>query len=407
MANVDLVIGQITNEHLMILENELTFTRLVNRQYDDQFGQAGGKIGNTLNLRKPVRPVYANGQALILQDNVETSVPLVLNKQYQRSFSVTSSELKLSIDDFSERLLEPYSSNMANEIDFDGLQLFFQVFNEVGTPGTVPNTSQTYFDAGRVLDDASVPRAKRSSVLNPVMHSTIVPALQGLFNPQERISGQFIKGLLAKQTMGADQYMDQNVGVFQVGPQGGAPVVNGANQTGSNILVNAWTAAVALRLRRGDIVSFPGCFAVNPQSRQATGRLAQWVVTADVSSDGAGASTIPISGPDGNGIITSGQFQNASASPTTGQAITVQGTTNAGPSGRGLVFHENAFTFACCDLPLWKGVHQASRKMDPQTKLSSRIMWDYDINMDRAPLRMDLLGGWLCMYPQLAVRVAS
>ena len=33
------------NEALMVLENELTFTSEVNREYDDQFAVIGAKIG--------------------------------------------------------------------------------------------------------------------------------------------------------------------------------------------------------------------------------------------------------------------------------------------------------------------------------------------------------------------------
>ena len=45
MSNNLLTISKITNEALMVLENELTFTSEVNRDYDDQFAVSGAKIG--------------------------------------------------------------------------------------------------------------------------------------------------------------------------------------------------------------------------------------------------------------------------------------------------------------------------------------------------------------------------
>ena len=45
MANTLLTISKITNEALMVLENSLTFTSEVNREYDDQFAVAGAKLG--------------------------------------------------------------------------------------------------------------------------------------------------------------------------------------------------------------------------------------------------------------------------------------------------------------------------------------------------------------------------
>ena len=58
MANNLLTISKITNEALMVLENELTFTSEVDRNYDDQFAVVGAKIGNTVNVRKPGRFIW-------------------------------------------------------------------------------------------------------------------------------------------------------------------------------------------------------------------------------------------------------------------------------------------------------------------------------------------------------------
>src|SRR5690349_16528081 len=127
MANTLLTIAMITEEALMVLENNLTFTKQVTREYDDKFGVAGAKIGTVLNIRLPVQYVYAQGQGLQLQDVTETSVPLTLTTQYQRSFIFSSQDLSLSIDDFSERFVHPAVANLANQIDSDGLQLYKQV----------------------------------------------------------------------------------------------------------------------------------------------------------------------------------------------------------------------------------------------------------------------------------------
>lgn len=402
MANQLLTIGMVTRELLRALTNQLTFTRYVNREFDDQFGKSGAKIGTVLNIRKPVRFVPASGQGLVLQDLTEITVPLVLNKQYQRSFAVTSADLALNIDDFAKRYTNKAVLSLANEIDFDGLLQYQNVANEIGTPGTPPATALLYLQAAQKLNEEAAPMDERYVVISPAMNATIVNALTGFFNPQVVIGEQYRKGLMAKATLGFDWYMDQNVRQQTVGPLGGTPTVNGAGQTGSTVVTAAWTAAAAKRLSLGDVVTFAGCNAVNPQNRQSTGSLRQFVVTADTSSDGAGALTIPIS----PAIVTSGPFQNCSASPTTGGAVTVQGAANTA-SARGLAFHPDAFTFACADLPLFQGLDKADRVTDDQLKMSMRVIRDYDINTDRAPLRIDLLGGWATLYPELACRIAS
>ena len=402
MANQLLTVTMITKEALRILENMLTFTLQVNRKYDAQFGRDGAKIGSILNIRKPVRYVDAQGQGLILQDAIETSVPLALTTQYQRAFTFASADLALSIDEYSKRFIRPAVASMANQIDRDGLAQYINIYNTVGTPGTPITTVNSYLSAGQRMNEEAAPM-ERSLVLSPAQQASIVGGLTGLFNPQTTISQQYRKGLMTKDTLGFDWFMDQNVWSQTVGPLGGTPTVNAtANQTGASIITTGWTAAAASRLNQGDVFTIANVLAVNPQSHQSTGVLRQFVVTAPFSSDGSGNGTINIS----PSIITSGPFQTVNVAPAALAAITVLGAANT-VSPQGLAFHEDAFTFACVDLPLPGGVDMANRKSDDQLGMSIRAVRAYDINQDRWPLRLDLLGGWATIYPELATRIAS
>jgi len=357
----------------------------------------------SLNLRKPIRPIAVVGQALALQDAVETFVPLVLNSQVHVDMAFTSQELGLFIDDFSDRFLRPNIANISNRIDSDGLLQYLNIFNEVGTPGTIPAGDLPYLQAAQRLDEMAVPRdGQRFVAYSPAMNTNLVDALKGLFQKSDLIAEQYAKGEMGT-SFGLDFAVDQNVATQTVGAFAGVPVVNGANQVGALIITNGWTGVGGLNI--GDIVTFAGTFAVNPQSRQSTGSLAQWVVTANVVN-AAGTINIPIAGPDGNGIIIAGQFQNATASPTNGGAVTIQGAASTS-SPRGLAFHPDAFAFACADLPLYGGLDMGDRAASRELGVSIRIIRMYDINLDRAPLRADILYGWGTKYPQLACRVAS
>lgn len=403
MANQLLTIGMITKETLIVLVNETSFTKRIKREYDAHFGVDGAKIGMSLNLRKPIRPIAVVGQALALQDAVETFVPLVLNSQVHVDMAFTSQELGLFIDDFSDRFLRPNIANISNRIDSDGLLQYLNIFNEVGTPGTIPAGDLPYLQAAQRLDEMAVPRdGQRFVAYSPAMNTNLVDALKGLFQKSDLIAEQYAKGEMGT-SFGLDFAVDQNVATQTVGAFAGVPVVNGANQVGALIITNGWTGAGGLNI--GDIVTFAGTFAVNPQSRQSTGSLAQWVVTANVVN-AAGTINIPIAGPDGNGIIIAGQFQNATASPTNGGAVTIQGAASTS-SPRGLAFHPDAFAFACADLPLYGGLDMGDRAASRELGVSIRIIRMYDINLDRAPLRADILYGWGTKYPQLACRVAS
>ena len=148
---------EISWKNLLVLENSISFTKKVDRQYDDKFGQAGAKIGYIINIRKPARAVSTAGQGIQLQDYIERSVPLVLNKQYQQARGFTSSDMALSLDDFTNRVTKPLIVQIANDVDFDGLQRFVDVPAEVGTPGTVPTAADTYLNALQILADEGFP----------------------------------------------------------------------------------------------------------------------------------------------------------------------------------------------------------------------------------------------------------
>jgi hypothetical protein len=129
-------------------------------------------------------------------------------------------------------------------------------------------------------------------------------------------------------------------------------------------------------------------------------------VTAPATSNGSGHCAVQVACVDGDGLTLAGPYQTVSASPADGAAITVQGA-SATNSGRGVLFHPQAFTFACVDLELFEGQHACERVADDELGLSVRFWAQPDINTDRLIGRLDLLGGWISMYPQWACRIAS
>jgi hypothetical protein len=404
VANTLLTIQMITNEALALLENELTFTKFVNRQYDDSFGVRGAKIGDTLNVRKPVRFVGRTGQAIGIENVTETSIPVQLTTQAGVDFSFSSADLTLRIDDFAERYLKPAVANIANRIDRDGLVMATNAtYNSVGTPGTALTDGNNLLLAGALLDDNDAPRGggMRAAVWSAKNQAAVVKGLQGLFNAPDKISEQFNTGNLGK-FYGFKNSMDQNVINRVVGPLGGAPLVNGAAQTGNTLVTDGWTAAAASRLLVGDTFTIAGVFSVNPQSRQNTGTLQQFVVTAPFSSDGAGTGSISIS----PAITPTGAYQNVTNSPADNAAITVVGAAGT-LTTQNLAYHRDAFTLVTADLPLPGGVDMAARKSDPQTGTSIRVVRAYDITTDLFPCRLDVLYGWAPLYPEWSVRIQS
>ena len=412
MSNNLLTISKITNEALMVLENELTFTGQVDRNYDDQFAVVGAKIGQTVNVRRPGRFIGAVGPQLVVEDFNESSVPVTLSTQFQVSTQFTTQDLALSLDMFSDRILKPAIATVANKMDRDGLLVAKNnTANIVGTAGTAPTGLITYLTAAAYLDSEGAPRdGRRSVTIEPFTSSTIVDSLKGLFVPTTQISSQYTKGLMGRDSGGMNWYMDQNVVSQTFGSYSTATLscnvttATGFLSTGwaysSNITIGATSAAATLN--QGDTFTIAGVYAVNPQNRQSYGKLRNFVVQSTTAIGSGGTATVTVV----PAVITGGQFQNVSVTSTGSQAVTPFNNTGV-VSPQNILMHRNAFTLACADLELPEGVHFAGRASDKELGLSIRVVRQYTINNDSIPTRVDVLYGWAPLYQELACRVAA
>lgn len=415
MANNLLTISMITNEALMVLENELTFSGQVDRNYDDQFAVTGAKIGATLNVRRPGRFVGTTGPALNVEDFNETSVPVTLSTQFHVDTQFTSQDLALSLDAFSDRILKPAVAAIANKVDFDGLTMAKNnTANIVGTAGTPPTGLITYLTAGAYLDSEGAPRdGRRSCIIEPFTSATIVDSLKGLFMPSDKISDQYTKGMMGRDSAGVSWYMDQNVVAQTFGSYATATLAC-ATTTATGFLTSGWasTSTIALTattatagLKQGDVIQIDGVYAVNPQNRQAYGsnKLRNFVVTTAVTVATSGTTSVTVS----PAVITAGQFQNVSIPTTSATAAVTPFNKTGTVSPQNIVMHKNAFCLATADLELPDGVHFAGRASDKELGLSLRVIRQYTINNDSIPTRVDVLYGWAPLYPELACRVAA
>ena len=415
MSNNLLTISMITNEALMVLENELTFSSEVMRNYDDQFAVTGAKIGATLNVRRPGRFIGTSGPALNVEDFNETSTPVTLSTQFHVDTQFTTQDLALSLDMFSDRVLKPAVAAVANKIDFDGLTMAKNnTANIVGTAGTPPTSLLTYLTAGAYLDAEGAPRdGRRSCIVEPFTGATIVDSLKGLFVPSATIAKQYERGLMGKDSAGMTWKMDQNV-VNQTFGSYSTATLACDTATGTGFLTSGWaqTSTIALTattatagLQVGDVIQIANVYAVNPQNRSAygSGKLRNFVVTTAVTVATSGTTSVTVS----PAVITAGQFQNVTITSTSATAVVTPFNKTGTVSPQNIVMHKNAFCLATADLELPDGVHFAGRASDRELGLSLRVVRQYTINNDSIPTRVDVLYGWAPLYPELACRVAA
>jgi len=383
------------------LENNLVLTRNVNRQYDDSFAVEGAKIGSTLRIRLPDRALVTDGAALQVQDDNEQYTTLTVASQKHIGVNFTSAELTMQLDDFAERVLKPRISQLASSIDNDVANAYKSIYSTVGTPGTTPSTSLVLLQGNQKLNEYASPMTDRYATVNPAANANLVEGMKGFFNPTSTISRQFTAGMMGTGVLGYDEVnMSQSIVNHTTGNFPASPIVATTVATQGQATLDISFTSGTKTVLKGDVFTIAGVYSVNPQTRQSTGSLQQFVVTADNSVTSGTTMTLAISPAmytPSNALATIDSFPVA----TTG-TITFVGAASTGYA-QNLIYQKNAITFATADLLLPQGVDMASRQV--HNGISMRIVRQYDINNDRMPCRIDVLYGYSVIRPQMAVRL--
>lgn len=391
LANTLLTSDVITKEALRVLVNNSVFARSVNRTYDPKFKMTGAAAanGDTIRVRKPPRYLGRSGMAMVPEPITETYVNVALQYEWGVDLEVSDWDLALSLPNFSEKCLKPAAARIATYVDQKCMErAALSIPYAVGTPGTIPTSLLTYGLAGSKLDDNSAPQDdQRFMTISSRMQTYIIDAGKGLFNAVEEIARQYRKGVMGRQG-GFTWQMDQNVYTHTTGAQGGTPLTNGAAQTGTSIVTDGWTAAVATRLKKGDRVTIAGTNHMNPSNYMSTGELQDFLVTADADSDVNGNLTMVVS----PGIVVSGSGQTVDASAANNSAVTVKGAAStATPCG--IASHRDVIALAFADLVVPQGKHMAGRMSDEQLGLSIRFIRDFETRTGQWLTRLDVIFG--------------
>lgn len=405
MANSLLTINMITREAVRLWKNSNAFLQNVDMQYDDSFAVVGAKIGSTLRIRLPNDFTVVTGPALSVQDTAEQSTTLVLATQQHVDVAYSTADRTLSLDDYSRRVLAPMVNNLAGAVAINimggvegGICNF--VANQDGASNILNPIASTYLQAGAQLAVNSAPIAGRKVVNNPFTEARVVATLSGLLNPQSEISRQYTTGKMY-DALGFIWMMDQTVITHTNGTLAQASAtVNGAGQTGLILTVNALSGT----LNQGDIITIAGVNQVNRITKQDTGQLRQFVVTAPVAANATSIPIYPAIVAPINGQAV--QYQTVTATPANGAAVNpVSGLAASVKYRKNFAYAPDAVTLATADLEMPKNVHEAAREQFDG--VSMRMVTDYFIGTDQLITRLDVLYGYLWVRPEWACIVAD
>lgn len=376
MANEFLSIKNIARQALPRLIENLVFPNLIYRDYSEAYEV--GK-GATVQVRKPVILTASDFDAVSgvsAQDVKETSVEVTLDKLATVDVEFGAISRATDVDDLNRLFIEPAAAALATKINDDGLALYKDVYNAVGTSGSTPTTLAIFANAAKVLDEAKAPTTQRHGVWNPTCMAAF-RQIGDIVNAEKSGATAALRAGSIGNIFGIDNYMSQGVKTAT----SGNITAGGTSATGVKIktavtadedivLVSNATASATLtgKVMAGDVLTIDG---------------KQYVATAEASAS-SNEIAVTLDRP-----IT--VAANAAVSVAAG-------------GGQNLVFHENAFAFVTRPLVAPAGVESY---VTTYNGISLRVVRGYDMQYKKEMLSMDVLYGYKTMYPELAVRALS
>lgn len=387
MANTIITPDLIGKEAAYQAVNNMVLGSKVDRRYEKDYKNKD--TGGTVNYRMPNRFLAKSGATLDTDDVKELSKPITISERWHTSMEYPSQDLTLSMRDFSERYITPAMIPLANKIDEFVANLAKGFHMAVGTPGTTPSTFEHFAAPSKMLSHMGVPKdGNRHLVLDPDASLKAQVLLAGLQNSKAQ-EPALRKGLIG-HLAGFDVDESQNIVNHTAGALTGTPLVNGASQDGSTLAVDGFTGTVSV----GTVFTMAGVYMVNPISKQSTGVLQQFTVTA--ARDGAGDMSISpeIIGP----ASTDAARQNVDALPADNAAITFL------DSGKlNMAFHKNAIGLVTVPLAMPDSAGFKSRY--EYKGVSIRMVKGYNISTDVETMRFDVLFGGSLLYPEYGTRL--
>ncbi len=416
MGNNILTPSMITRYSIRMFLNTNYFIQNVSRQFEDQFGIEGAKIGAQLRIRYANQYTVTDGPGISVQDTTEQQFLLAVATQRHVDVAFTSAETTLDVDDYMERIVLPRVNALAANV---AIQIMANTANSVrnitanvdANNNILPVNDAPFALARAILEENSAPnfgeQGMRKVVMAPRTDTRVQLALRGLLNPVESISKQYNTGMMY-EALNFRWFEDQSVVSHTTGTAVSA-TVSGAGQTGQTLTI----AALSGTINAGDVITIAGVNAVNRVNYQSLGTLSQFVVTANAINGATSLSIYPPIVPPASATPYAGlpytpqQYQTVTASPAANATITP--FANAGVTYRqNLAYAPDAITMVVA--PLWippneKGVIAAARH--EYDSLSMRSLVTYEPTTDQPIDRLDILFGSGVPRPEWITSVAD
>lgn len=365
MSNTFITLQEIARQALPRLIENLVFPNLCYRDFSNDFAQKG----DTIQVRKPVVLTAAEfdaSQGVTAQDMNEGSVAVKLDKIATVDVEASAIETAVNIDDLNRVFVEPAAVALAQKINADGLALHADVFNTVdcGTKDLAALAA-----VRKALNIQKVPTEGRVAVWDPEADAafTTIPAI---VNAEKSGSTEALRNGSIGRIFGLDNYMSQAVGSVATGITAAtATKVNGAVSAGAKQLAIDGSTLTG-KLLAGEILYIAG-------------------KAYKVAEDTSAAST--------NAIATVKVTTELPAIADNTDVTLLKRDYTAN-----LAFNPMAFAYVTRPLYNPDGEGVASY-VTSYNGISLRVTKGYNQQYKKSIYSMDVLYGYKCIYPELAV----
>ena len=397
------------NAALKILKNNLVAARMVSSETIDKAissERGGAATGGTVYVKRPPEFIVRQGRVAQVQDSIIGEVAVSIDKQRGVDLEFTSLEETLSVDEFMrDENANSAMAQLAQQIEQDVCEITLEFPGWVGTPGQLIDSGPDFFRMPERMDELAVPQNDRVALMSPADKWAFAGGLTNNAAQANELARTALENGRIPNIGMIDTYMTQNVPTLTCGTRTNG-AVNGASQAVAftsvrndykqNLVIDGVGANATIR--RGEVFTIADVSAVNPRSKATLPFLAQFVVLADATANGAGEVTVSIANP----IITSGAYQNVNSAPADNAVITWTGAASTA-FRQNISFHKSAIKLVSARL-IKPSSGECAFARDPETGLTIRYWKTSDGTNDTHLHRWDVIYGVVNTDRRLGVR---
>ena len=416
MANAFLNAKEYANVMLLLLKNNLVMGKLVDGRFNNKVTDENGL---TIHVKRPPQFVAKDGPLLSEQAIVTGSTALGVNRY--RNVHIGISDLE-HVENWNQlqrsATMMSAASTLAHDVDLYLHEKLLSFASHVGTPGQPLRTPQQFLRVHTRLMEQSVPDTDLAAVMSyadaeAVRGNLIGSNIQGV----NRTALENARVPLMSSIQG---YATQHIKSVTTGTRAqAAGQVDGAAQSvnyrnvkdldASPLVVKGLGANATVK--KGEIFTIAGVFAINNRSGETLPYLRQFVVVEDAVATGAGGATLQVwphiivPGTGGAEADTNTAFATVSAAPAADAIVTFFAPASTVVPVRA-AWQKQAIQLVSARLATPMS-DTSSFATDPETGISIRYWRGSDIATGRHIHRWDMIYGAKTVDPRLGARFSG